>query len=125
MTLPPSGPPSGEDTSFGGWRSCDVCGEAIAHIEDAALGLRAAPLAERRAAAREASADSRPLGLVAWDWGHVECMGAMELTYVIPGPRLDSMPKLVARTLQLLDEEWFLETAWEDAVRRFYRVPFE
>ena len=30
-----------------------------------------------------------------------------------------------ARTLQLLDEPWFLETAWEDTVRRFYQVPFE
>ena len=120
-----------EDTTFGGWRACDVCGEPIARIDEAVLALRAQALAERRAAVLEAAqastegAPGRAPGLVAWDWGHAECLGAMELTYVIAGPRFDTMPKLVARTLQLLDEPWFLETAWEDAARRFYRIPFE
>ena len=121
---------STEDAAFGGWRACDVCGERIARIEDAALVVRTEALAERRAALLEAAeAAGRPAGrapgLVAWDWGHTECFGAMELAYIIAGTRFDTMPKLVARTLQLLDEPWFLETAWEDATRRFYRVPFD
>ena len=115
-----------EDTTFGGWRACDICGEPIASIEETALALRAEAMAERAAALEAATAEGKPApGLVAWDWGHAGCFGAMELTYAIPGPRLDTMPKLVARTLQLLDEPWFLDTAWEDAVRRFYRIPFE
>ena len=114
-----------DDAAFGGWRACDVCGEPIATIEESALVLRADMLHERRAAlATPEAGPAEPPGLVAWDWGHAECLGAMELTYVIAGPRFDTMPKLVARTLQLLDEPWFLETAWEDAARRFYRIPF-
>ena len=114
-----------EDTTFGGWRACDVCGEPIAAIEEASLALRAEALAERRTAVLDAAPGAPAPGLVAWDWGHTVCFSAMALTYAIPGLRFDSMPKLVARTLQLLDEDWFLETAWEDAVRRFYRVPFD
>ena len=111
-----------EDCSFGGWRACDVCGEAIAAIDDAVLVLREQLFAERRTTLE---ADGRPPGPVAWDWGHRDCFTPLGLRYVIDGPRLDSLPQMMARTLQLLDEEWFRETAWEDAVRRFYRIPFE
>ena len=114
-----------EDTSFGGWRACDVCGERIETIEEAGLGLRADPLAARRSEVLEMASGGRTPGLVAWDWGHTVCLEAMDLSYLIHGPRIDTMPKLVARTLQLLDEDWFLDTAWEDAVRRFYQVPFD
>ena len=110
-----------EDPSFGGWRACDVCGEAIATIDEAVLALRAALLEERRAVA----VDGAEPGLVPWDWGHRDCFTPLGLRYVIDGSRLDTLPRMMARTLQLLDEEWFLETAWEDAVRRFYRIPFE
>lgn len=111
-----------EDSSFGGWRACDVCGEPIAAIGDGALALRTELLDERRAVV---AADGSAPGLVPWDWGHRECFSALALRYVIDGPQLDTLPRMMARTLQLLGEEWFLETAWEDAVRRFYRVPFE
>ena len=110
-----------QDTSFGGWRACDVCGEPIATIEEAALALRATLLEERRAT----PATINPEGLVPWDWGHRTCVEPLAPLYVIEGARLDTLPRMMARTLQLLDEEWFAETAWEDAVRRFYRIPFE
>jgi hypothetical protein len=113
-----------DDTSFGGWRSCDVCGEPIASIQDAALVLRTALFEERRAALEtaEGNGGDQP-GLVPWDWGHRTCFDALEPMYMVEGPRMDTLPRMMARTLQLLDEPWFLETAWEDAVRRFYRVP--
>ncbi|MEI6137110.1 MAG: hypothetical protein WCQ48_06810 [Chloroflexota bacterium] len=110
-----------DDTSFGGWRACDVCGESIGTIEEAALALRASLLEERRAA----SATVNPEGYVPWDWGHRPCLDALAPLHVIEGPRMNTLPRMMARTLQLLDEEWFGETAWEDAVRRFYRIPFE
>lgn len=118
--------PSSEDVTFGGWRACDVCGEPIATIEEGALVLRTSNLDERRAAvAALDAAASEPTGLAPWDWGHGSCFGALNPFYVIDGPRMDTLPRMMARTLQLLDKDWFLETAWEDAVRRFYRVPFE
>lgn len=119
MTAEPS-----DDTSFGGWRSCDVCGEPVARIEDGALVLRSALFEERQAALAAALVDGgdQP-GLVPWDWGHRECFDALDPMYVVHGPRMDTLPRMMARTLQLLDEPWFLETAWEDAVRRFYHVP--
>ena len=110
-----------DDSSFGGWRACDVCGEAIAAIDEAVLALRAALVAERQLAAVD---DAEP-GLVPWDWGHRACFVAFDLRYVIDGERLSTLPRMMARTLQLLDEPWFMETAWEDTVRRFYQVPFE
>ncbi len=112
-----------EDVSFGGWRACDVCGEPIASIKETALVLRTAVFQERRAAAQDLPCGAEPPGLVPWDWGHRSCFDALDPMYVIDGPRMATMPHLLARTLQLLDEDWFLETAWEDAVRRFYRVP--
>ena len=115
-----------DDAAFGGWRACDVCGEPIATIEEAALVLRAETLEERRAALAAPDADpADPPGLVPWDWGHLACFEALPPVYVIDGLRMDTLPRIMARTLQLLDEPWFIETAWEDAVRRFYRVPFE
>ena len=121
-----SDPTGSDDSAFGGWRSCDVCGEPIARIEDAALVLRAALFEERRAAVAEASANgAEQPGLVPWDWGHRVCFDALDPMYVVDGPRMDTLPRMMARTLQLMDEPWFLDTAWEDAVRRFYRVPTE
>lgn len=115
-----------DDTSFGGWRSCDVCGEPIAAIEEAALVLRAPLFEERRDAVRQAQTDGgEQPGLVPWDWGHRACFDALDPMYVVDGPRMDTLPRMMARTLQLMDEPWFLDTAWEDAVRRFYRVPNE
>ena len=114
------------DGAFGGWRACDVCGEPIATIEESALALRADIMQDRRAALAAPKTDPAvPPGLVAWDWGHRACVDALNPLYRIEGPRLDTLPRMMARTLQLFDEEWFLETAWEDAVRRFYRIPFE
>ena len=121
MTTEPHG-----DASFGGWRACDVCGEPIARTSDAALVLRAPLFEERRAAMADPAPDKTPdLGLVPWDWGHRECVAPLEPMHLIEGDRMDTMPRMMARTLQLLDEPWFLETAWEDAVRRFYRIPAE
>ena len=114
-----------DDAAFGGWRACDVCGESIATIDEAVLVLRADLLEERRATLAEAAPGAAAPGLVPWDWGHRDCFAALAPLYVIEGPRLDTLPRMMARTLQLLDEAWFLETAWEDAVRRFYRIPFE
>ncbi|MSQ31396.1 MAG: hypothetical protein EXR64_05145 [Dehalococcoidia bacterium] len=115
-----------DDAAFGGWRACDMCGEPIATVEESALVLRAETMEERRAALVASDADpADPPGLVPWDWGHRTCFEAQRPFYVIEGPRMDTLPRMMARTLQLLDEPWFLDTAWEDAVRRFYRVPFE
>ena len=115
-----------EDAAFGGWRACDVCGEPIDATSDATLVLRGNVLEERRAtlATNDAPGEAER-GLVAWDWGHRECCEALAPLYIIEGDRMDTLPRLMARTLQLLDEDWFLETAWEDAVRRFSRVPYE
>ncbi|MEX2447011.1 MAG: hypothetical protein WD734_06690 [Dehalococcoidia bacterium] len=121
-------PAADHDVTFGGWRGCDACGESITMVEEAALVLRAALLAERQGAvaeATEAGNDIAAIGLVPWDWGHRACFSGFDLTYAIDGTKMDTLPRLMARTLQLLDEDWFLETAWEDAVRRFYRVPFD
>ena len=113
-----------DDVSFGGWRACDVCGEPIASTSDAALVLRAPLFEERRAALANPAPEQAPdPGLVPWDWGHRECVDALEPMYLVEGADMDTMPRMMARTLQLLDEPWFLETAWEDAVRRFYRIP--
>ena len=117
--------PATNDATFGGWRACDVCGEAIAGIDEAALALRADLLAERRAALQQPDPPETASGLVPWDWGHRACLDALALHHVIPGAQLDTLPRMMARTLQLLDEPWFGETAWEDAVRRFYVIPFE
>ncbi len=116
-----------DDTSFGGWRACDVCGEPIATIEEAALAVREALVEERRAvrAAEEQTGTVNPDGFVQWDWGHRECLDPLVPLHVVPGPRLNTLPRLMARTLELIDEDWFAETAWEDAVRRFYRIPFD
>ncbi|MFA7249569.1 MAG: hypothetical protein WC273_08030 [Dehalococcoidia bacterium] len=115
-----------DDDAFGGWRACDVCGEPIATIEEAALVLRAPLLDERRAAlAAPGGTPADQPGLVPWDWGHRACSEALAPLYVIDGPRMDTLSKMMARTLQLLDEPWFIDTAWEDAVRRFYRIPIE
>ncbi len=114
------------DTSFGGWRACDVCGEPIGTTAEAALALRGPLFEERRANLANPSPEKAPdPGLVPWDWGHRECVDAMEPMHVVPGDQMDTLPRMMARTLQLLDEPWFLETAWEDAVRRFYRIPLE
>ena len=110
-----------DDVSFGGWRACDVCGEPIATIEEAALAVRAALLEERRAT----PGSINPQVLVPWDWGHRACLEPLAPLHLIEGPRMDTLPRMMARTLQLMDEAWFAETAWEDAVRRFYRIPFE
>ena len=110
-----------DDVSFGGWHACDVCGEPIATIEEAALAVRAALLEERRAS----PGSINPQGLVPWDWGHRACLEPLAPLHLIEGPRMDTLPRMMARTLQLMDEAWFAETAWEDAVRRFYRIPFE
>ena len=128
-THPEGRPVTTEDSSFGGWRACDVCGEPIATIEEGGLVLRAPLMAERRTAldelvAQEGTSGEIP-GLVPWDWGHLVCFEALEPLHTIEGPQMDTLPRMMARTLQLMDEAWFAETAWEDAVRRFYQIPFE
>ena len=65
-----------------------------------------------------------PEGQQARGWRHRLSARAM-LLEDSDGERIDSWPKALARTLELLDADWFLETAWEDAVRRFYDIPFE
>ena len=122
------------DDTFRGWRACDACGDRpLRTPAEGVLALSAVLLEERRAAFRERQAaaargdrvEEPPPGLVPWDWGHRECFPDRAPEHVIDGERLDSLPKILARTLELLDADWFLETAWEDAVRRFYDVPFE
>ncbi|MPZ99472.1 MAG: hypothetical protein GEU80_09075 [Dehalococcoidia bacterium] len=121
------------DTTFGGWRACDACGEAgLRDPSEGALSVAIDQLEERRAELRTQEEAERggeqagPLpGLVPWDWGHRDCFPDRQPPYLIEGERMDTLPEMMARTLQLLDEDWFLETAWEDAVRRFYSIPFE
>jgi hypothetical protein len=118
---------------FRGWRGCDACGETIDSPAEAVLALPPEYLLQRRAgieerdrarAAGETSAHVSD-GLVPWDWVHAACLQPRDPEYVIAGDSFDTLPKAMARTLQLLDREWFLETAWEDAIRRFYDVPTE
>jgi len=121
-------------STFRGWRACDACGDQpLRTPADGVLTVAAVVLEERRAALRERAAvaargeilEGAPPGLVPWDWGHRECFPDRAPEHVIAGDRVDTLPKMVARTLELLDAEWFLETAWEDAVRRFYAIPIE
>jgi len=121
------------DTEFGGWRACDACGEAIASPDEAALTVppelieeRRAGIAERaRALAAGEEAARASTGLIPWDWGHRACFPPRDEAYFVAGARIATMPGILAETLALMDREWFMETAWEDAVRRFYRIPFE
>lgn len=43
---------------------------------------------------------SDPLGLVPWDWGHHACFGELNPLYIIDGPRVHTLPRIMARTLQ-------------------------
>lgn len=122
------------DLAFQGWRACDACGDRpLGSPAEGVLTVSADLIEERRvafrerqdAAARGEAVDDRPPGLVPWDWGHRECFPGRAPEYVIDGERMDALPKMMARTLELFDAEWFLETAWEDAVRRFYAIPIE
>lgn len=118
---------------FRGWRACDACGEEIAAPGDAVLTLapeylqqRRAGLAEQeRARAAGETAGHVSSGLVPWDWVHRDCMQPRPEEYVIAGDRFDTLRGAMARTLEAMDREWFMETAWEDAIRRFYDIPFE
>ena len=122
-----------EDTSFGGWRACDECGEVIASPADAVLTVPPELLEERRASLAEyqrakAAGEDAPRassGLIPWNWCHRDCLLPRPDEYVVAGDAFDTLPKAMARTLQLMDREWFAETAWEDAIRRFYVIPFE
>lgn len=126
MTIP-------QDWTFGGWRACDECGEAIASPADAGLTVSPEVLEERRAGLAEAArakaageqAPRASSGLVPWNWAHLACIPPRDEEYVVAGDRVDTLPEALARTLELLDRPWFLETAWEDALRRFYPIPFE
>ncbi|MEX2373541.1 MAG: hypothetical protein WD800_07035 [Dehalococcoidia bacterium] len=121
----------GTSAAFGGWRGCDACGEAIAAPSDAVLAVAPEVIEERRAGIQErdrarAAGEDVPhvsTGLVPWDWVHRACAQPRPDEYVVAGDRIDTLPKAMARTLELLDREWFLETAWEDAIRRFYEIP--
>lgn len=126
--MDPSSPP------FQGWRACDACGDRP--LQTAAEGVltvsadlieerRAAFRARQETAARGEPVDDDPPGLAPWDWGHRECFPGRTPEYVVDGDRMDTLAKLMARTLELFDADWFLETAWEDAVRRFYAIPIE
>lgn len=125
--------PEESSTEFGGWRACDACGEAIASPSEAALTVPPELIEERRAGiaerARALAAGEAPprtsTGLVPWDWGHRACFPPRAPEFFVDGEAISTMPGILARTLALMDREWFLETAWEDAVRRFYRIPFE
>lgn len=119
---------------FQGWRACDACGDRpLASPAEGVLTASAELIAERREvfrARQDAAAEGEPVedgppGLVPWDWGHRECFPGRAPEYVIVGDRMDSLARMMARTLELFDADWFLETAWEDAVRRFYAIPIE
>jgi len=120
--------------AFQGWRACDACGDQPLRVpEEGVLTVSAGLIEERRgafaerrdAAARGDPVDDSPPGLVPWDWGHRECFPDRAPEYVIDGDRIASLAKMMARTLELFDADWFLETAWEDAVRRFYAILIE
>lgn len=124
---------SAPDSQFAGWRACDACGEEVASPADAVLSVAPDYLEERRAGLEEqararAAGESVPhvsTGLVPWDWVHRDCLQPRAEEYVIAGDRFDTLPKALARTLEIMDREWFMETAWEDAIRRFYDIPFD
>ena len=118
---------------FRGWRACDGCGEVITSPSDAVLTVAPEYLRDRQAGIDErvraqAAGETPPhvsTGLVPWDWVHRMCMQPREVQYVVEGHRFDTLPKALARTLELMDRKWFMDTAWEDAIRRFYEIPTE
>lgn len=123
-----------EMPAFQGWRACDACGDQpLQSPAEGVLSVSVDLIEERReafrerqeAAARGEAMDDAPPGLVPWDWGHRECFPGRTAEYLIDGDRIDSLSKMMARTLELFDADWFMETAWEDAVRRFYAIPIE
>jgi hypothetical protein len=116
---------------FHGWRACDACGEAIERIEDAVLTVSPDLLEQRRAALAEQAraraageeASKADTGLVPWDWGHRDCIPPRPADYVVDGSRVASLEGLTVASFGLLAQPWFVETAWEDAARRFYDLP--
>ncbi len=105
-----------------GWRACDACGDRP--LAAPAEGLLSVPVAlvDGRRAAVAAGAEPSP-ALVTWEWGHRECFPGREPPYAVDGAAVDTLPRMMARTLDYLGVDWFLDTAWEDAVRRFYALP--
>lgn len=116
-----------------GWRACDACGDRpLASPTEGLLSVPADRIDARREAMRRGHAthdtgeppEEEPPPLVAWEWGHRECFPGRQAPYALPGDAVDTLPKIMAGTLELLPLEWFTDTAWEDAVRRFYAIPF-
>ena len=128
-----SSPAPDGSPAISGWRACDACGERIEATVDALLTVAPERLEERRTGLAEqerarAAGETVPhvsTGLVPWDWIHEACLQPRPPEYRIAGDRFDTLAQAMARTLELLEQEWFLETAWEDAIRRFYSIPFE
>jgi hypothetical protein len=120
---------SGDDgPRMAGWRACDACGERpLASPADGLLSVATSLIDDRRAAlaAHDAAADDPPPARAMWDWGHRECFPDRDPEHSLAGDRIDTLPKMMARTLDLLDTDWFADTAWEDAVRRFYAIPID
>lgn len=111
-----------------GWRACDACGELpLTSPTDGLLSVAASLIEERRAilATANAGPGATPPPLATWDWGHRACFPDRDPEHSIPGDRIDTLAKMMARTLELLGADWFPETAWEDAVRRFYAIPVD
>jgi hypothetical protein len=115
-----------EAFAMSGWRACDACGELpLASPADGLLSVAISLIEERRAELARQEAGADPPALAAWDWGHRECFPDRDPEHSLPGDAVDTLPKMMARTLDLLGADWFLDTAWEDAVRRFYAIPLD
>ncbi len=111
-----------------GWRACDACGETpLASPADGLLSVATSLIDERHAAlaSDDNAADHAAPPHARWDWGHRECFPDRDPDHSLLGDRIDTLPKMMARTLDLLGTDWFADTAWEDAVRRFYAIPMD
>lgn len=115
---------------FSGWRACDACGMPLDDLSRAVLSVDAERIETHRRELREQGQSSGGNGdltqlpdLVPWDWGHVECFPSRDGDYVIPGPGIDTLPKMMAVTVQAMQLDWFAYTVWWDVVRRFYELP--
>jgi len=128
--------------SFKGWGNCQVCKKPIRDPARAAVGVcykRLAAYDEALAAWAAESVESvegveiitsfegHP-ELVDWAVTHTACACAgcgseSGCDYWFYCTRFDSLGKVVAWTLHLMEKEWFKATDWEGLVRRLYGLP--
>ncbi len=54
-----------------------------------------------------------------WRWGHKFCIPD-DGDYWMDAERLDTAGKMLSFTAHLMEKNWFLDTDWDQVIRRFY-----